>query len=128
MTDGEGVPYRQSLHEALEILNGKWTIAVLSTLVLGEKRYRDLQNEVNEAEARLGWTSHSKPLSDRVLANTLQHLQLHGLIERRAEEGGNFAGVWYQLTSEGRALLHALHPLATWAQRHREIMAELKSQ
>ncbi|MBE8516414.1 helix-turn-helix transcriptional regulator [Amycolatopsis sp. H6(2020)] len=124
MVDEEDVPYRQSLHKALEILNGKWTVAVLSTLVLGKLKYGDLKHEVNETEARLGWKSHRRPLSDRVLADTLQRLQEHGLVDRRAVEGGNFAGVWYQLTNEGRALLRALHPLATWAQRHRELMKE----
>ncbi|MFD9963993.1 winged helix-turn-helix transcriptional regulator [Amycolatopsis sp. NPDC058986] len=124
MTDWDDVPYRQSLHEAMAILNGQWTIAVISTLVFGERTFSDIQSEVNETEARLGWTSHPRPLSDRVLTDTLRRLQRNGLIERRAEEGGKFAAVWYQLTGDGRALLRALHPLATWAQHHREIVAE----
>ncbi|WP_329065577.1 winged helix-turn-helix transcriptional regulator [Amycolatopsis sp. NBC_01480] len=113
------VPYRQSVHEALAVLSGQWTVAVLATLALGERQFSDLLSEVNATEERVGWLSHPKPLTARVLTDTVRRLQGHGLVERRAE-GTQFSAVHYQLTAEGRTLLSALRPLASWAQQHRE--------
>lgn len=113
------MPYRQSVHEALALLSGQWTVAVLATLALGEKQFSDLLDEVNAIEERAGWASHPKALSGRVLTDTLRRLQGHGLVERRSE-GAQFTAVWYQLSAEGRTLLSALRPLASWAQQHRE--------
>jgi len=119
VTDEWNVPYRQSLHEALAVLGGQWMIAVLATLALGELRYTDLMTEVNKAEARIGWVSHARPMTDKGLALTLQRAQEHGLVARRAEGGQVGDSVWYELTPKGRALLRSLRPLAEWAQQHR---------
>jgi DNA-binding HxlR family transcriptional regulator len=113
------VPYRQSVHEALAVLSGQWTVAVLAALALGERKFTDLLAEVNATEERVGWLSHPKPLTRKVLTDTLRRLQDHGLVERRAD-GTQFSAVHYQLSVEGRSLLSALRPLASWAQQHRE--------
>lgn len=117
--DNGDVPYRQSAHEALTILNGQWTVAVLSTLAVARQQFSRILTEINDVEARVGWSSHSKPLTRRVLTDTLYRALDNGLIERDAE-GGKFDAVWYQLTTKGRELLQALGPLARWAQRYRE--------
>ncbi|MEC3974311.1 winged helix-turn-helix transcriptional regulator [Amycolatopsis sp. H20-H5] len=121
MTDDWDVPYRQSLHEALALLNGQWTVAVLATLALGERRYKDLMAEVNKAEARVGWVSHPKPVTDKVLTHTLQRAQDNGLIVRRAQGSQIGGSVWYSLTSSGKELLRSLRPLANWAQQNRDL-------
>ncbi len=117
--DDWDVPYRQSVYEVLALLRGDWTVAVLATLALGELEFTKLRNEVNEAEERSGWTAHSKPLTARTLTDTLRRLEQDGLVERRAE-GSAFSNVWYKLSPDGRALLRALRPLATWSQQRRD--------
>lgn len=113
------VPYRQAVLEAMALLQGRWTVAVLAALALGEMQYKDLLAEINNVEERVGWTSHDRPLSDRVLTDTLRRARTNGLVERRAETG-RFGAVRYRLTPTGRSLLRASRPLAEWAQRHRE--------
>jgi DNA-binding HxlR family transcriptional regulator len=113
------VPYRQGVLDAMALLRGQWTVAVLSALALGETQYKDVLNAVNDVEERVGWASHARPLSDRVLTDTLRRARQHGLVVRRAEERP-FGGVWYTLTPTGRSLLRAVRPLAEWAQHHRE--------
>lgn len=120
MTDAADVPYRQSLLEALAVLSGQWTVAVLATLAPGELRYKDLMAEVNKAEARVGWTTHPKPVTSKVFSETLQRAQDNGLVVRRAEGNQIGASVWYSLTPRGRSLLIALRPLAKWAQQNHE--------
>jgi DNA-binding HxlR family transcriptional regulator len=113
------VPYRQGVLDAMALLRGQWTVAVLAALALGETQYKDLLTAINNVEARVGWVSHDRPLSDRVLTDTLRRARQNGLISRRAG-AERFAGVWYQLTPTGRSLLRAARPLAEWAQRHRD--------
>ena len=112
------VPYRQGVLDAMALLRGQWTVAVLAALALGETQYKDLLTAVNKVEARVGWASHDRPLSDRVLTDTLRRARRNGLISRRAG-AERFGGVWYELTPTGRSLLRAVRPLAEWAQGHR---------
>lgn len=117
------IPYRQGVLDAMALLQGRWTVAVLAALALGEIQYKDLLAEINDVEERVGWASHDRPLSDRVLTDTLRRARQNGLVERRAEDG-RFGAVWYRLTPTGRSLLRASRPLAEWAQHHRrEIQA-----
>jgi DNA-binding HxlR family transcriptional regulator len=113
--------YRQDVFGVLLLLRGQWTVAVLSTLALGELQYKDLLAEINDAEARVGWSSHGHPLSDRVLSDTLRRLRDRGLVGRRSE-AKQFGPVWYRLTPLGRSLLYAARPLADWAQQHRDVV------
>lgn len=112
------MPDRQSVHEVLELLKGQWTVAVLASLALGERQFNDLLADVNAVEERIGWTSHPRPLTARVLTDTLRRLQGHQLVARRSD-GNQFSAVWYRLTQDGRSLLRALRPLANWARQHR---------
>lgn len=123
MTSDWDVPYRQSLHEALAMLNGQWTAAMLSSLALGERRYTDLLAEVNDAEARVGWVSHPKPVTPKGLLGTLKRAQDNGLIIRRSEGDQMGSSVWYRLSPKGKELLRALRPLASWAQQNRDSLA-----
>ncbi|WP_370942026.1 winged helix-turn-helix transcriptional regulator [Amycolatopsis sp. cg5] len=115
--EGWDVPYRHSVQTALEVLRGRWTVAVLAALARGETQYKDLITTINEVEQRV---SRGRKLSDRVLTDTLQRARDDGLIERYAAETGNFSAVSYQLTPMGRSLLRAVRPLAEWAQENRD--------
>jgi DNA-binding HxlR family transcriptional regulator len=92
----------------------------MAALATGERQFSDLREIINDTER---WVD--KPLTDRVLTDSLLRAQMGGLIERRAEtstgrreETGQFAGVAYRLTPMGRSLLRSLRPLADWAQQH----------
>ncbi|WP_194240071.1 helix-turn-helix domain-containing protein [Amycolatopsis sp. YIM 10] len=119
--DDWDVPYRKTLHEALAVLHGHWTVAVLATLALGDRRYSDLRDEINQAEERMGWASHPKPVADKVLLSTLQRARENGLVHRFAEDANQVgSSVWYGLTVSGQTLIASLRPLVSWAQQHRE--------
>jgi DNA-binding HxlR family transcriptional regulator len=112
------VPYRQAVEDVLGVLRGQWTVAVLAALALGETRRKDLLPTVNAVDERVGRVSHARPLTDRVLEDTLRRMHDDKLIDRRAEPGP-FGATWYRLTPTGYSLLSALRPLAEWAQEHR---------
>lgn len=104
----------------MAVLRGQWTVAVLAALALGETRRKDLLPAVNSVDERVGRVSHARPLTDRVLEDTLRRMHDDGLIDKRAEPGP-FGATWYRLTQTGYSLLSALRPLAEWAQENRYI-------
>lgn len=112
------VPYRQAVEEVMAVLRGQWTVAVLAALALGETRRKDLLPAINAVDERVGRVAHARPLTDRVLEDTLRRMQDDELIDRRSEPGP-FGATWYKLTPTGYSLLTALRPLAEWAQENR---------
>ncbi|MFI6025558.1 winged helix-turn-helix transcriptional regulator [Amycolatopsis magusensis] len=113
------VSYQERLNDAVAVIRGRWTISVLATLALRETQYTDLLATINDNERRSDGDATRRPLSDRVLTDTLRRARQHDLIERRAGTG-NFSSVWYRLTPKGRALLRAVRPLLEWAHEYSE--------
>lgn len=112
-------PYRQGVEDVLTLLRGQWTVAVLAALALGERRRKDLLPTINGVDDRAGRAFHTRPLTDRVLEDTLQRAHDDGLIEKRTEGADFGAATWWRLTPTGLSLLSALRPLAEWAQENR---------
>lgn len=121
-----GGSYREGIHEAMALLTGEWVVAVLATLAIRSLKYKDLRDEINQAEARLGWTSHSRPVSQKVLSATLRRMRRDGLITRTARSESSFNPVWYELTPLGRTFLRSLRPVAKWALDNRDSVAEAR--
>lgn len=106
--------YRHRVHEAIAIVSGQWVYAILATLLARPMRYQELLQEINTAEERLGWAGHDRPLSQKVLTQTLHRMRRDGLVDRVAGAARVTAPVVYQITPMGRALLRALRPLGEW--------------
>jgi DNA-binding HxlR family transcriptional regulator len=86
---------------ALDILGDKWTLVVLRTIFAGRHKFSELLN-VPEG------------ISTNMLADRLQLLEDHSLIEKRAYQV-NPKRYDYVLTRKGADLLPALQALADWA-------------
>lgn len=125
MTD-EHLPYRQGIHEALGVLAGQWVTAVLASLNLHPMPYSRLLEDINRMEAQLGWVVHDRPLSQKVLTDTLSRMQRDGLV-MKIDKPSAFGKTCYQLTSVGRALQRALRPLAKWAEDNRREVREAQT-
>ena len=123
MADKQHLPYRHSIHSAMGVLAGQWVTAVLASLVARKRTYTELRDDINEHEARWDWVAHSRPLTQKVLTETLARMQREDLITR-SERSGTFGKTWYELTPSGRWLLRALQPLAKWGEAHRAEMRD----
>ena len=80
-----------------DLLGRRWTLRVLWELRREPLTFRQLQTRCEE-------------MSSSVLNQRLRELRDAGVVEQQRGEG-------YSLTSEGQALLEALKPLSTWADR-----------
>ncbi|TDV44176.1 winged helix-turn-helix transcriptional regulator [Actinophytocola oryzae] len=115
---GSAMSYREGIYEAMALLNGEWVVAVLASLATRPLKYMELREEINLAEERRGWSSHARPVSQKVLSATLRRMRRDGLVTR-SEEKASFNPVWYELTPLGQTLLMSLRPVAKWAQGNR---------
>ena len=116
-----GVPYRQGVEEAMRLLSGRWVASVLATLAEGPLHYTDLLAAINGA-LRRAESVRQRPLTEKVLTETLRRMERDGLLLRHREPTP-LPSVWYELTPMARSLLRSLRPLAEWAQVHHEELA-----
>ncbi|WP_033289304.1 winged helix-turn-helix transcriptional regulator [Amycolatopsis jejuensis] len=92
------------IREVLDRIGDKWTVLVVATLRTGPLRYSDLQASI-------------PGISQRMLTQTLKHLERDGLITRTAYPEVP-PRVEYELTDLGRSLLGAVTAMAGWAAAH----------
>ncbi len=92
------------IREVLDQIGDKWTVLIVSTLSAGPLRYSDLHASI-------------PGISQRMLTQTLKHLERDGLITRTAYAEVP-PRVEYELTDLGRSLMNAVAALAGWAADH----------
>ncbi|WP_406633718.1 winged helix-turn-helix transcriptional regulator [Amycolatopsis sp. WGS_07] len=92
------------VREVLDRIGDKWTVLTISTLSAGSLRYSDLQASI------VG-------ISQRMLTQTLKHLERDGLLTRTAYAEVP-PRVEYALTDLGRSLIDAVRAMADWAVAH----------
>jgi len=89
-------------HAAVELIGGRWTGAVIRTLLQGRTRYAALRAAIPQ-------------ISDRMLSARLKELEAE-LIVRRIVTPDTPVRVEYELTKKGRALHEAVEAIAAWAE------------
>ena len=89
---------------ASNLLGKKWHPVILSVLTESPAGFNKLQDEV-------------KGISSKVLSESLEDLQEHGLVQREVVNEQPFR-VKYSLTETGRELQPALNELQKWAKKH----------
>jgi DNA-binding HxlR family transcriptional regulator len=97
------------IREVLDRIGDKWTVLIISTLSAGPLRYSDLQASITG-------------ISQRMLTQTLKHLERDGLITRTAYPEVP-PRVEYELTDLGRSLMDAVMAMAAWAATHHQEIA-----
>ena len=92
------------LAAALDVLGERWTLLLVRDLALGPQRYSDL-------------LAGLPGIGSGLLAERLKQLEHEGLVHRAQLPPPAHAVTVYELTDEGRALSHAMLPLALWGAR-----------
>lgn len=94
-----------AIRDALNVVSGKWKLAIICTLLSGPKGFADI-------ERLLG------TISPRMLSRELRELEVNGAVTRKPVEG-NGRGHQYVLTASGRKLEDIVFMLASWGAEHR---------
>lgn len=94
-----------AIRDALNVVSGKWKLAIVCTLLSGPKGFADIE--------RLLAT-----ISPRMLSRELRELEVNGAIAR-TEADARGKGSKYALTASGAKLEQVVVMLATWGAEHR---------
>lgn len=89
---------------ALEIAGERWALLVIRDLLVGPKRFSDLQRGLPK-------------IPSNILTARLKELEESGIVSRRAQARPS-GGVVYELTDDGRGLEDAVIAFGRWGAKH----------
>lgn len=95
-----------SIRDALEVLNGKWKIPIIVSLIHGTKRFKQISKDIDG-------------ITDRMLSKELKDLEMNQLIKRTVYD--SFPPVVeYSITPHGGTLTKMIDALKDWGDEHRK--------
>jgi DNA-binding HxlR family transcriptional regulator len=97
--------YIRAVHDTLDMLQGKWKIAIIGSLSFGNKRFMELQREVTGIGAKM-------------LSKELRDLEINELVKRTVFNTKPVT-VEYELTPYGKTLDNIIHEMVKWGIEHR---------
>jgi len=95
-----------AIRDTMDVLNGKWKIAIIGSLTFGEKRFMELQRDVDGITAKM-------------LSKELKDLEINKLVKRTVFDTKPVT-VEYRLTEHGRSLEQLIEELVRWGILHRK--------
>src|SRR6476646_2203808 len=106
MKDQTCTKFLMAIRDTMDVLNGKWKIAIIGSLTFGEKRFMELQRDVNGITAKM-------------LSKELKDLEINKLVKRTVFDTKPVT-VEYRLTEHGKSLEKIIEELVRWGILHRE--------
>ena len=97
-----------SITDTMDVLRSKWTVEILTAIVCGQTRFKDMQASV-----------HS--ISEKVLTERLRQMLDDRLIERH-ECYGYPPRVEYEITEHGKQLFAIVYQMTEWGREHRRLL------
>lgn len=98
-----------AVHDAMDVLNGKWKISIISSICYyNKRRFSDILNDV-------------QGISNKMLSKELKELEINKLIKRTVLETQPIS-VQYQLTEYGMTLKTIINDLTEWGLAHRKVI------
>jgi DNA-binding HxlR family transcriptional regulator len=96
----------RAIHDTLDLLNGKWKIAIIGSLGFGKRRFMELQRLV-------------EGIGSKMLSKELRDLEMNELVKRTVHDTKPVT-VEYELTPYGKTLEDIISELAKWGKIHRK--------
>ncbi|MCX2450086.1 helix-turn-helix domain-containing protein [Pedobacter sp. PLR] len=97
--------YVLALTDTLNVMNGKWKLPIIASLLHGKIRFKDLQNNIDK-------------ITPRMLSKELKELELNGIIERKVYNQTPVL-IEYILTESGKNLTGLIDSMIDWGMLHR---------
>lgn len=100
-----------AVHDAMDVLNGKWKISIISSICYyNKRRFSDILNDVNG-------------ISNKMLSKELKDLEMNKLVTRTVLDTQPIT-VQYQLSEYGKTLQTIINDLSAWGTAHRKVITE----
>ena len=101
----ECIEYIRPVRDVLDIINGKWKLPILIALSFGNKRFKELERQV-------------EGITPRMLSKELRELEINQLVIRTVYDTIP-PSVEYSLSDYGKTLDDVIVALRTWGKKHR---------
>jgi len=99
-----------AVHDAMDVLNGKWKISIISSICYyNKRRFSDILNDI-------------PGISNKMLSQELKDLEINKLVQRTVLDTQPIS-VQYQLTEYGITLRTIINNLAEWGIEHRKVIS-----
>lgn len=96
-----------AVHDAMDVLSGKWKIYIISSICLyNKRRFSDILNDI-------------PGISNKMLSKELKELEINKLVERTVLDTHPVT-VQYELTKHGKTLQTIIDNLTDWGIEHRK--------
>lgn len=97
----------RAVQDSMDVLSGKWKIAILSSVCYyNKRRFSDILEDV-------------EGISNKMLSKELKELELNRLIRRTVLDTQPVT-VHYELTEHGKSLQGIINNLTEWGMKHRK--------
>lgn len=98
--------YVLAVNDTLNVLNGKWKLPIISSLLFGKKRFKEIAREIPK-------------ITPRMLSKELKDLEVNGIVTRTVYNTTPVT-VEYELTKSGRSLDDVVDAMIAWGLQHRK--------
>jgi len=98
--------YILALIDTLNVINGKWKLPILASLLRGENRFKDLLAKIEK-------------ITPRMLSKELKELELNSLVERKVHNTTPVL-IEYNLTLSGKDVTNVIDAMIGWGMKHRK--------
>lgn len=95
-----------AIRDALNVVSGKWKLAIICTLLSGPKGFAEIERLLAD-------------ISPRMLSRELRELEVNEVIVRPDGTAGSTRHKKYELTASGRRLDNVIFMMASWGESHR---------
>ena len=95
-----------AVNDTMNVLNGKWKLPIIGSLLYGKKRFKELEREIPK-------------ITPRMLSKELKDLEVNGIVTRTVYASIPVT-VEYELTKSGNSLKTVLEVMVEWGLQHRK--------
>lgn len=97
--------YILAVNDTINVIHGKWKMAIMASLFFGKKRYSEMEKEIPK-------------INSRMLSKELRDLEANGIVKRTVIDTVPVS-VTYELTKSGHAFRKVLDVMLEWGLEHR---------
>ncbi len=98
--------YVLAIHDTLNVLSGKWKMPIIASLLYGNKRFKDIQANIEN-------------ITPRMLSKELKELELNSVVKRNVYNRTPVL-IEYELTESGQDITKVLDAMVEWGLTHRK--------
>ncbi|NHB56820.1 helix-turn-helix transcriptional regulator [Acinetobacter sp. 194] len=109
--DACSIAFVMALKDALNVINGKWKLAIVCTLLAEQRRFNDIERLI-------------KGITPRMISKELKELEINGVVRKIQLTENNLSITKYDLTESGKNLYEVIVKMVEWGKQHRALSLE----